>query len=139
MSETKETPDKAQGAGARKPLSLKRTESSGHVQQSFSHGRKNVVVVERKKRRTITGPGGQEEEVRGRSGGAGGQAGGSRLGDLSAGELDARRKALEQAAVDEKVRAEEAAKQRAEDEPPSSTAPAEGIGGVGAAPSETTA
>ena len=115
MSETKETPDKAQGAGARKPLSLKRTESSGHVQQSFSHGRKNVVVVERKKRRTISGPG-QEEEPRGRAGGAGGQAGGTRLGDLSAGELDARRKALEQAAVDEKIRAEEEARQRAEEE-----------------------
>jgi translation initiation factor IF-2 len=113
MSETKETPDKAQGAGARKPLSLKRTESSGHVQQSFSHGRKNVVVVERKKRRTITGPGQGEEETRGK---AGGQAGSARLGDLSAGELDARRKALEQAAVDEKVRTEEEVKQRAEEE-----------------------
>ena len=116
MSETKETPDKAQGGGARKPLSLKRTESSGHVQQSFSHGRKNVVVVERKKRRTITGPGQAEEEVRARTGGAGGQAGGARLGDLSAGELDARRKALEQAAADEKVRVEQEAKQRIEDE-----------------------
>ena len=115
MSETKETPDKAQGAGARKPLSLKRTESSGHVQQSFSHGRKNVVVVERKKRRTISGPG-QEDEPRGRAGGAGGSAGGARLGDLSAGELDARRKALEQAAIDEKVRAEEEARLRAEEE-----------------------
>jgi translation initiation factor IF-2 len=116
MSETKETPDKAQGAGARKPLSLKRTESSGHVQQSFSHGRKNVVVVERKKRRTITGPGQEEEARGGRSGGTGGQAGGARLGDLSAGELDARRKALEQAGADEKVRAEEEARKRAEDE-----------------------
>jgi translation initiation factor IF-2 len=116
MSETKETPDKAQGAGARKPLSLKRTESSGHVQQSFSHGRKNVVVVERKKRRTITGPGQEEETRSGRSGGTGGQAGGAKLGDLSAGELDARRKALEQAGADEKVRAEEEAKKRAEDE-----------------------
>ena len=116
MSETKETPDKAQGAGARKPLSLKRTESSGHVQQSFSHGRKNVVVVERKKRRTITGPGQEEEARGGRSGGTGGQAGGAKLGDLSAGELDARRKALEQAGADEKVRAEAEAKQRAEEE-----------------------
>ncbi|NJO22785.1 MAG: hypothetical protein HC868_07395, partial [Sphingomonadales bacterium] len=56
MSETKESTDKPL-AGARKPLSLKRTEPSGHVQQSFSHGRKNVVVVERKKRRTISSPG----------------------------------------------------------------------------------
>ncbi len=117
MSETKETPDKAPAAsgGARKPLSLKRTEASGHVQQSFSHGRKNVVVVERKKRRTITGPG-QEEEPRGRTGGGAAPAGGARLGDLSAGELDARRKALEQAAVDEKVREVEDAKRRADEE-----------------------
>jgi translation initiation factor IF-2 len=115
MRETKETPDKAPAAGARKPLSLKRTESSGHVQQSFSHGRKNVVVVERKKRRTITGPG-QEEEPRGRAGGAAAPAGGTRLGDLSAGELDARRKALEQAAVDEQVRTVEDEKRRVEDE-----------------------
>ncbi len=117
MSETKETPDKAPaaGGGARKPLSLKRTEASGHVQQSFSHGRKNVVVVERKKRRTITGPG-QEEEPRARTGGGAAPAGGARLGDLSAGELDARRKALEQAAVDEKVREEEDAKRRADEE-----------------------
>ncbi|MBN9260216.1 MAG: translation initiation factor IF-2 [Hyphomicrobium sp.] len=115
MSETKETPDKAPAAGARKPLSLKRTESSGHVQQSFSHGRKNVVVVERKKRRTLTGPGQGEDEPRGRAGGAA-TAGGARLGDLSAGELDARRKALEQAAVDEKIRVEEETKRRAEEQ-----------------------
>ena len=112
MSETKETPDKS---GARKPLSLKRTESSGHVQQSFSHGRKNVVVVERKKRRTITGPGqGEDEAPRGRAGSQ--AAGGTRLGDLSAGELDARRKALEQAAIDEKVRVEEETKRQVDEE-----------------------
>ncbi|MFN3746838.1 MAG: translation initiation factor IF-2, partial [Hyphomicrobiaceae bacterium] len=116
MSETKETPDKAPAAGARKPLSLKRTEASGHVQQSFSHGRKNVVVVERKKRRTITGPGPGEEEARTRAGAAAAPAAGARLGDLSAGELDARRKALEQAAIDEKIRAEEDAKRRAEEQ-----------------------
>jgi len=115
MSETKETPDKAPAAGARKPLSLKRTETSGHVQQSFSHGRKNVVVVERKKRRTITGPG-QEEEPRARGGAAAAPPASARVGDLSAGELDARRKALEQAAVDEKVRAEEDAKRRVEEQ-----------------------
>jgi translation initiation factor IF-2 len=116
MSETKETPDKAPAAGARKPLSLKRTETSGHVQQSFSHGRKNVVVVERKKRRTISGPGQGEEEPRTRTGAAAAPAAGARLGDLSAGELDARRKALEQAAIDEKVRAEEDAQRRAEEQ-----------------------
>src|SRR5690606_16990177 len=69
----------------------------------------------RKKRRTITGPG-QEDEPRGRAGGTAAPAAGARLGDLSAGELDARRKALEQAAVDEKVRSEEEAKRRAEEQ-----------------------
>jgi translation initiation factor IF-2 len=37
----------------RKPLGLKRTVEAGQVQQSFSHGRKNTVVVEVKRRRLI--------------------------------------------------------------------------------------
>ncbi len=41
----------------RKPLGLKRTVESGQVQQSFSHGRKNTVVVEVKKRRILGKPG----------------------------------------------------------------------------------
>ena len=41
----------------RKPLGLKRTVESGQVQQSFSHGRKNTVVVEVKRRRVIGKPG----------------------------------------------------------------------------------
>ena len=87
MSETKETPDKAPAAGARKPLSLKRTETSGHVQQSFSHGRKNVVVVERKKRRTLTGPGQGEEEPRGsREPAPAGDEGTAHAGHLGAGD-----------------------------------------------------
>ena len=100
MSETKETTtDKTLRSGSRKPLSLKRTEPSGHVQQSFSHGRKNVVVVERKKRRTISTPGQAEEEghatdpVASRQGGATkGEA--TRQGALRPDELDARQKAL---------------------------------------------
>ncbi len=55
MSETKESTDKTVPAGARKPLSLKRTVESGHVQQKFSHGRSKSVVVEKKKKRTISG------------------------------------------------------------------------------------
>jgi translation initiation factor IF-2 len=41
----------------RKPLGLKRTVEAGQVQQSFSHGRKNTVVVEVKRRRLIGKPG----------------------------------------------------------------------------------
>lgn len=41
----------------RKPLGLKRTVKSGQVQQQFSHGRRNTVVVEVKRRRVIGRPG----------------------------------------------------------------------------------
>ncbi|QUT07023.1 translation initiation factor IF-2 [Sphingobium phenoxybenzoativorans] len=41
----------------RKPLGIKRTVESGQVQQSFSHGRKNTVVVEVKRRRILGKPG----------------------------------------------------------------------------------
>ncbi len=55
MSETKETTDKTGQSGGRKPLSLKRTVESGHVQQKFSHGRSKSVVVEKKKKRMLSG------------------------------------------------------------------------------------
>src|SRR3546814_19434154 len=45
----------------RKPLGLTRTVEAGQVQQSFSHGRKNTVVVEVKRRRLLGKPGEQEE------------------------------------------------------------------------------
>ncbi len=72
MSETKDTSDKTarsatpaapvSGAGAtpvRKPLSLTstRTEVSGHIRQSFSHGKSKSVVVEVKRKKTIANPG----------------------------------------------------------------------------------
>ncbi len=41
----------------RKPLGLKRTVEAGQVQQQFSHGRRNTVVVEVKRRRAIGRPG----------------------------------------------------------------------------------
>jgi translation initiation factor IF-2 len=41
----------------RKPLGLKRTVEAGQVQQQFSHGRRNTVVVEVKRRRLIGRPG----------------------------------------------------------------------------------
>ena len=47
----------------RKPLGIKRTVEAGQVQQSFSHGRKNTVVVEVKRRRIIGKPG-EAEPVR---------------------------------------------------------------------------
>ena len=63
MTETKETTEKTlRGAAPRKPLSLKRTVDAGHVKQSFSHGRSKSVVVEKKKKRTISAPGGADAE-----------------------------------------------------------------------------
>jgi translation initiation factor IF-2 len=41
----------------RKPLGLKTTVEAGQVQQQFSHGRKNTVVVEVKRRRILGKPG----------------------------------------------------------------------------------
>lgn len=41
----------------RKPLGLKRTVEAGQVQQQFSHGRRNTVVVEVKRRRVLGRPG----------------------------------------------------------------------------------
>ncbi len=41
----------------RKPLGLKKTVDAGQVQQQFSHGRKNTVVVERKRRFVPKKPG----------------------------------------------------------------------------------
>jgi translation initiation factor IF-2 len=61
MSETKDTADKTLGGGGRKPLSLQRTVESGHVRQSFSHGRSKSVVVEKKKTRKLAAPGGAAE------------------------------------------------------------------------------
>jgi translation initiation factor IF-2 len=115
MSETKESADKTLSGGPRKPLSLKRTEPSGHVQQSFSHGRKNVVVVERKKRRTISSPGqaGEAEtpESTSASGGGAARPEAGRVSGLRPDELDARKKALaanrEREAIEAQLRAKE--------------------------------
>jgi translation initiation factor IF-2 len=64
MTETKETSEKTlRGTAPRKPLSLKRTVDAGHVRQSFSHGRSKSVVVEKKRKRTISGPGAEVEEA----------------------------------------------------------------------------
>jgi translation initiation factor IF-2 len=63
MTETKDTTDKTLRGGARKPLSLQRTVESGHVRQNFSHGRSKSVVVEKRKTRKLSGPGGTETEA----------------------------------------------------------------------------
>ena len=60
MSDTKDTADKTLTGGGRKPLSLQRTVESGHVRQSFSHGRSKSVVVEKRKTRKLAAPGGAE-------------------------------------------------------------------------------
>jgi len=57
MSETNETEDKT-ARGRKMTLNLRRTVESGHVRQSFSHGRSKSVLVEKKKRRAVGGGGG---------------------------------------------------------------------------------
>jgi len=61
MTETKDTADKTLRGAGRKPLSLQRTVESGHVRQSFSHGRSKSVVVEKRKTRKLAGPGAAAE------------------------------------------------------------------------------
>ena len=100
MSEIKETTDKTLRGDVRKPLSLKRTVESGHVRQSFSHGRSKSVVVEKKKKRTISAPGAEAEEAAAPEGTEGMVAEATvqqRAGGLSTDEVDARRRALEAA------------------------------------------
>jgi translation initiation factor IF-2 len=53
MSETNETEGKAARGGRKMTLNVRRTVESGHVRQSFSHGRSKSVLVEKKKRRTM--------------------------------------------------------------------------------------
>jgi len=55
MSETNETEGKTRGR--KMTLNVRRTVESGHVRQSFSHGRSKSVLVEKKKRRSIGGGG----------------------------------------------------------------------------------
>jgi translation initiation factor IF-2 len=103
MSESKDTNDKTLSVAPRKPLSLKRTVESGHVRQSFSHGRSKSVVVEKKKKRTISAGGDADSDfdldLR---------------GGLSSGELDARRRALEVAKERAEAEAREAAEREAQ-------------------------
>jgi len=60
MSETNETEGKTRGR--KMTLNVRRTVESGHVRQSFSHGRSKSVLVEKKKRRSIGSGAAQTEE-----------------------------------------------------------------------------
>jgi translation initiation factor IF-2 len=55
MSEINETDDKTARGGRKMTLNVRRTVESGHVRQSFSHGRSKSVLVEKKKRRAVGG------------------------------------------------------------------------------------
>ena len=130
MSETKETDKTA--PGQRKPAAAaqpRRGDQGGRVEQNFSHGRKNMVVVEHKRRRTITAPGPGDKAAgaaRGAEGAKPGVAGAARpqgaaaRGGLSTGEMDKRTKALLEAkkrtAEEEAALAAEAEARRVEEE-----------------------
>src|SRR6187549_2269659 len=63
MSETNETEGKTARSGRKTTLNVRRTVESGHVRQSFSHGRSKSVLVEKKKRRSLgAGPSPQPVE-----------------------------------------------------------------------------
>ncbi len=127
MTDTKEQSGGAVKRPAKRTLSLKRTVETGHVKQSFSHGRTKQVVVEKKKKRVIVPPG-----SRGKAGvTAKSQEVGTAAkkpteaplpGGLSPEERDARARALALAREREKQeaearrRAEEEARRRAEEE-----------------------
>ncbi len=64
-NDVEETTKDNAGKPKRKPLTLRRTEK-GSVKQSFSHGRSKTVVVETKKRRTLTPTKAGEKSVEGK-------------------------------------------------------------------------
>ncbi len=140
MSETREPDDKtSQGSKRSATLSLKRTVDAGNVRQSFSHGRSKSLLVEKKKKRTISTPGITAPTARADDGsvvetkkprarrpsgkGAGPSSEANKDGNLvrklSDEEKNARLKALAAARAreaQEKIRVEEEAKRRAEEE-----------------------
>jgi translation initiation factor IF-2 len=64
MSETNETEGKTARGARKMTLGTRRTVESGHVRQSFSHGRSKSVLVEKKKRRSIGSGAQPAEEVK---------------------------------------------------------------------------
>ena len=64
MSDNKDTDEGKTIRGSRTmTLKLEKTVDAGHVQQSFSQGRKKTVVVEKKKKRVLTRPGAKAPAV----------------------------------------------------------------------------
>jgi translation initiation factor IF-2 len=61
MSETKETDNKTVGGRKTMSLNVKRTVEQGHIRQNFSHGRSKSVLVETKRKRAVPGHGLTEE------------------------------------------------------------------------------
>ncbi|MEL6747905.1 MAG: translation initiation factor IF-2 N-terminal domain-containing protein, partial [Pseudomonadota bacterium] len=131
------------GEGRKTTLTLNRTVDTGQVRQSFGKGHTNNVVVQKKRKRTISAPASQPTPTapseakppvvevkkprrqerpaaggRGR-GGDGGRAGEVQTRKLSDAEKDARLRALKAARereAEEKARAAAEAKQRAEED-----------------------
>ncbi|MEP2631171.1 MAG: translation initiation factor IF-2 N-terminal domain-containing protein, partial [Rhizobiaceae bacterium] len=131
MSDTKSGDDNKSGGSPRGTLSLK-PRAPGTVRQSFSHGRSNSVVVETKKRRIVK-PGEEKQvfapktesvapPVKPAAPAAEKPTPAPKVADtsnLSAGEMDARARALEEAKVREKedaIRAAEEAERRAKED-----------------------
>jgi len=112
MSEPKETTDKP--IEERKPLSLKRTVESGHVQQKFSHGRSKSVIVEKKKKRAVVAPRDPAKKPA-RTGQRPGQGGRTKAGGLSSEEMAKRAAALAAAQNASKEAERNAAAQAVED------------------------
>ncbi len=143
MSDTKTGDDKTLSVNVKKTLTLKPSSGQGVVRQNFSHGRTKSVVVETKKRKFArpgegdappvvapvvlkpkapsvpTPPTARPAQQAPTPRPQGGDRGGMVLSELSADQLEARRRALEGAKVREveerKVAAEEA-KRRAEED-----------------------
>ncbi|ADP72395.1 translation initiation factor IF-2 [Rhodomicrobium vannielii ATCC 17100] len=110
MSETKETDSKPAAGRKTMSLNVKRTVEQGHIRQNFSHGRSKSVLVETKRKRPGTGPGVADEPQQAQKPAPqkpehrafqkpGPEQGGDKrpqkvLRQLSAGEVDARARAL---------------------------------------------
>ncbi len=118
MSETKETDHKTAGGRKTMSLNVKRTVEQGHIRQNFSHGRSKSVLVETKRKRPVSPssaheepqpqkPAPQKPEPRAFQKPAPDHAGDKRpqkvLRQLSAGEVDARARALLEARKREDV------------------------------------
>ncbi len=117
MSETKETDHKTAGGRKTMSLNVKRTVEQGHIRQNFSHGRSKSVLVETKRKRSVSPGTGHEEpqeqpaakkpEPRAFQKPSPDHAGDKRpqkvLRQLSAGEMDARARALLEARKREDV------------------------------------